>query len=137
MTGTPVAPSSQPFAATDGLPPSQEPPEIVYFNIGGRLFQLSEALLAKHPKSLLSVTYQNASATEDALDAEGNWYFDQDPYVFDCLLGYMRSGHVYLPPGIPMGAVLQAANYFRLDAFSNGLEAHFSGQGKPLPKVDS
>ena len=74
----------------------------VKFNVGGRHYEVSRALIEKFPSTMLarmtSETWQK--------DPEVTLFIDRDSDRFRFCLDYMRDGEVWLPLNVPKEGIL-------------------------------
>ena len=80
----------------------------VKFNVGGRHYEVSRALIEKFPSTMLarmtSETWQK--------DPEVTLFIDRDSDRFRFCLDYMRDGEVYLPHNVPKEGILLNLDFF-------------------------
>jgi len=63
----------------------------VKINVGGQLFELSEVLLNREPKSLLAALLEEDSPLSDA-GVDGAVHVDRDWWIFRHILKFLRDG---------------------------------------------
>jgi hypothetical protein len=71
----------------------------VQLNVGGTLFTTSWSTLTAQDDSFFSGVYRQREAC-GAMDEPGPIFVDRDPTLFKSVLGYLRTGHVEVPPSI-------------------------------------
>ena len=92
---------------------SDERAPIMTINVGGVLYQTLRATLARH----------RGSALAQLSDDEDGVFVDRDPYLFAYVLGWLRSGHLYIYPDATLLEALRVeAQHFGLPSLSEELE---------------
>eukprot|EP00126_Sphaerothecum_destruens_P000330 Sdes_comp10387_c0_seq1m2042 len=88
-------------------------------NIGGRTFEILPSTFVKYPQSIFSRIFhgEKISLPQLSINPQGEIFFDRDPFIFECLLSFCRSGSFYPPPGIPSGRVKEEALFFGLESY--------------------
>lgn len=63
--------------------------EIIYFNIGGQLFDVPVSILSKDPSSVLAICCRVSN--HFIKDKAGRYFFDRDWWIFRLILSFLRS----------------------------------------------
>ncbi|KAL7530005.1 hypothetical protein ACHAXR_003267 [Thalassiosira sp. AJA248-18] len=80
----------------------------VQFNVGGKHFEISRAVLSKHPDSVLARLMSDTSLTQPI-------FIDRNGDVFSIVLDYLRYGNVVLPLTVPKETFLREIDYYGID----------------------
>jgi len=92
----------------------------VKINVGGQLFELSEILLRREPKSLLAALLdQDSPLNEEGMD--GAVHVDRDWWIFRHIIHFLRTD------SLPADALLleelhNEANFYRLSSLKDAIE---------------
>jgi hypothetical protein len=71
--------------------------DTVKFNVGGRHFEVSRALIDQHPDTMLAKMISETWEKEP----DNPIFIDRDGDMFDHVLNYVRYGSIDLPISIP------------------------------------
>ena len=77
----------------------------VQFNVGGKHFEISRAVVGKHPDSVLAHLMSDESLKQPI-------FIDRNGDVFGVILDYMRYGNVVLPVTIPKETFLREMDHY-------------------------
>lgn len=84
----------------------------IQFNVGGKHFEISRAVLAKHPDSVLVRLMKDPSLKQPI-------FIDRNGDVFSLVLDYLRYGEVVLPINVPMETFLREVDHYGI-AYQKG-----------------
>jgi len=85
--------------------------EVVTFNVGGQLYQVSRTLLSSHPETMLA-----KSASERWQDdSDSDIFIERDGEMFRHVLSYLRDGRVDLPLTIRKKGLLSELKYYGVE----------------------
>jgi hypothetical protein len=88
--------------------------ETIQFNVGGKHFEVSRALIDGHPDTMLakmiSETWENENNNGKPL------FIDRDGVIFRHVLNYLRYGSIDLPPTIPKTMFQRELDYYGITA---------------------
>lgn len=85
------------------------PSDVVSFNVGGQLFEVSRNLLTRWPRTRLG-----AITSSKTFDASLPVFLDANPSRFEHILDWYRYGEMFLSAGVPVEAVIRDAAFFQL-----------------------
>jgi hypothetical protein len=108
----------------DGFPP------IPRLNVGGTEFQCRVADLRSQPGSLLTAVFMGEEECE--FDAQGRFFFDQDPTHMNLVLNFMRHGECVIPyERGAFEAFRKDVQFWRLDLLEARCEVHYKKYIQP------
>lgn len=85
--------------------------ERVKFNVGGRLFETTHSTILKYPDSVLAKHIGPLGKP----DAEGVYFIDRNPNVFEAILDYYRSGLLACPPNVHPDVFTSELGFWGID----------------------
>lgn len=83
----------------------------VVLNIGGTIFKTRKATLRNVPGTKLSSLDESSSNYDKLL---GQYYFDRNPFMFNFILDYYRTGSMHLPSKICSNLIREELKYWDL-----------------------
>ena len=90
--------------------------EVVAFNVGGKVFEVSHSLLASFPESSLAkkgLTVRTPVDSKNETDmSKSTIFLDRDSDRFRLCLDYMRDGKVHLPIHVSKDALLNELDHY-------------------------
>ena len=86
--------------------------DTVKFNVGGKHFEVSRALIDANPNSMLA---KMISETWEK-DPENPMFIDRDGYKFAHVLDYLRYGSIELPATVPQAMFQRELDYYSIEA---------------------
>jgi hypothetical protein len=84
--------------------------ETVKFNVGGKHFEVSRALIVEHPDTMLAKLI--SKAWENESDKDKPIFIDRDGDKFSYVLDYLRYGSIELPQSIPKTMLQRELDYY-------------------------
>lgn len=99
------------------LYPKYSPPKgLVTLNIGGTKFKTTVATLKAVPNTRLSSLAEDheLSVKEHGDEAIREFFFDHNPFLFQYILGFYRTGELHLPQRMCGAAIADELNYWGL-----------------------
>eukprot|EP00956_Cyclotella_meneghiniana_P011980 scaffold16929_cov44-Cyclotella_meneghiniana.AAC.3 len=82
--------------------------ETVKFNVGGKMFEVSRALIDQHPNTMLSTMISENWET----DTDEPLFIDRDGDIFSHVMNYCRYGSIDLPASIPKSMFQRELDYY-------------------------
>ena len=76
---------------------SDSAPELVEFNVGGRIYLAARTTLCSYPSSMLARVFSDGDAIGHTTDSEGRPFLCRDPDMFGHVLAYLRSNRLVCP----------------------------------------
>lgn len=92
--------------------------ETVQFNVGGKMFEVSRALIDQHPNAMLSkmISENWVTETDDPL------FIDRDGDIFSHVLNYCRYGSIDLPVSIPKTMFQRELDYYGINSRDSNIK---------------
>jgi len=80
------------------------------------MFEALPSTFVKYEECILNKLFsgERASVPEVSVNPRGEIFIDRDPYVFECLLAFCRSGVFYMPPHSSANVLRSDAKFFGL-----------------------
>lgn len=110
-------PSDPASAPTAPSPPP--PPPIMRITVAGRDFDVARAVLAKYPELSFAAAVSNGDAAVT---------LDDDPALFEILLGLLRTNRLFVPHGVKLASVLAFAKRLGVHVPDDALQAVATGR---------
>ena len=86
--------------------------KIVKLNIGGTLYQTTADTLTRSHNFFSGLLDKAISSTKDA---DGAYFIDRNGRLFEPLLDYLRTGKLFILPGMSRAAVLEEATFYSIE----------------------
>lgn len=112
----PSEPTSAPTAPT---PPPPLPSLTMHITVAGREFEISRALLAKYPSLPFAATVADGGVAATLED---------DPFLFEIVLGFIRTDKLFLPHGVKLATVLACADRLGVPVPEAALQTAVTGR---------
>jgi hypothetical protein len=84
--------------------------DTVQFDLGGKIFKISRALIDEHPDTMLAKMISEAWENEN--DKDKPLFIDRDGDLFAHVLNYLRYGSIDLPPSTPKTMFQRELDYY-------------------------
>jgi hypothetical protein len=88
--------------------------DTVQFDVGGKIFKVSRALIDEHPDTMLAKMISEAWENEN--DKDKPLFVDRDGDLFAHVLNYLRYGSIDLPHSIPKTMFQRELDYYGIAA---------------------
>lgn len=85
----------------------------VRLNIRGVVYEVERGSIDQHPKTLLSSLVRQGHQYYDPANRE--FFFDRDPYIFNCILNYYSTGHLHFRHCMCRHEVQKELEFWRID----------------------
>jgi hypothetical protein len=95
--------------------------ETVQFDVGGKIFKVSRALIDEHPDTMLAKMISEAWENEN--DKDKPLFIDRDGDKFSYVLDYLRYGSIDLPHSIPKTMFQRELDYYGITAEDETVKA--------------
>ncbi|GAM27711.1 hypothetical protein SAMD00019534_108870, partial [Acytostelium subglobosum LB1] len=88
----------------------------IVLNVGGRRFETYKSTFANHPTTLLGVMFSERNSHLLCPDANGEFFFDRSPALFEAVLDFYRSstGEIEPPQPYTWKQLQKEIDYFQL-----------------------
>ncbi|XP_076439133.1 potassium voltage-gated channel protein Shaw-like [Babylonia areolata] len=78
-------------------PPREGSGDRMIFNVGGRVFMTTKSTVQKASVRVKGLKLADDTFLSDNYDGDrGEYFLDRDPEVFNCVLNFLRTGHLHL-----------------------------------------
>lgn len=98
--------------------------DTVKFNVGGRHFEVSRALIDQHPDTMLAKMISETWEKEP----DNPIFIDRDGDMFDHVLNYVRYGSIDLPISIPRTMFQRELDYYGIIAQESAVKQQSFGE---------
>ena len=93
----------------------------IKLNVGGQAFETELSTLLKYKSSYLAKLFES-DIMENNPDPAKMYYLDEDPQIFQVILGWLRYGLLHLPTDMDKRLVILAAKHLGLDEMADSVE---------------
>jgi hypothetical protein len=107
--------------------------EIVQFNIGGKLYQISKSLLEMHSNTMLA----KSASVNWQKDPEAEIFIERNGIRFQFVLDYLRDGKVTLPVTESKEMLISELEYFGVEYDEEMIDEKFILRSKSLKSISA
>ena len=87
------------------------PVRTIIFDVGGRRHRVRELLMHQHRNTMIGQL--GLQSIQDGIDEP--IFIDRDGDIFVHVLNYLRNGEIYVPPYVPIQALVNELRYYEID----------------------
>lgn len=96
--------------------------ERVVLNVGGKKFETYASTLLKFPESLLGIMFHERNEHLRKPDANGEYFFDRSPILFESVLNFYRTGKLIRIPGVVREMMEEELEFWQIPVMTEGLQ---------------
>jgi len=84
----------------------------VVFNVSGQRFETNVETITKFPRTMLGAMF--GGSFDINTDANGEYFLDRDPRLFEVVLNWYRHGKIFQDPSIDPAALREECEFFNI-----------------------